>query len=81
LGGEQELDAARLINAYTHLYDTNFADVDGIKTHYVVLAYELENSMDLQLLPKSQHMSWKWVFARDQDSVHRNVVPYFQSSG
>ena len=80
LGDAQELNDARLIGAYTHLYDTNFAGVDGIKTHYVVLAYKLESPIDLLLLPKAQHSSWKWVSTTEQDSVHPNVHPYLQPS-
>ncbi len=77
LGDAQELNDAQLIGTYTHLYDTNFAGVDGIKTHYVVLAYKLESSIDLLSLPKSQHSSWKWASTKEQDSVHPNIVPYF----
>jgi len=80
LGDAQELNDARLMGAYTHLYDTNFAGIDGIRTHYVVLAYKLETSIDLLLLPRTQHSSWKRVSTKAQDSVHPNVVPYFQPS-
>jgi len=39
LGTEITLGEAQLLGAYDHIYDDNFADVDGINTHYVVLAY------------------------------------------
>jgi colanic acid biosynthesis protein WcaH len=41
LGKRQVINEAQLIGVFTHRYDTNFAGIDGISTHYVVLAYEL----------------------------------------
>jgi len=76
---------ARLIGAYSHLYDTNVFLEDGISTHYVVLAYELhlaDNLIDdLNEMETSQHSKYNW-FAREEvestPEVHEYVLEYFR---
>jgi colanic acid biosynthesis protein WcaH len=71
---------AHLLGVYTHLYETNFAGVPGITTHYVVLAYRVDLSAGLDTLPRVQHSSYRW-WARDEaiasGQVHPNNFPYF----
>ena len=73
---------ASLLGVYTHLYETNFARVPGISTHYVVLAYRLDLNLNLEALPRTQHSSYRW-WARDEafasGQVHSNTHPYFVS--
>lgn len=73
---------ASLLGVYTHLYETNFARVPGISTHYVVLAYRLDLNLNLEALPRTQHSSYRW-WARDEafasGQVHPNIHPYFVS--
>ena len=75
---------ARLLGVFTHQYDSNFAGVPGITTHYVVLAYELHLSLDLKRLPQDQHSDYKWWSSSEvanSEVVHANNVPYFLPSG
>jgi len=71
---------AHLLGVHTHLYETNFAGVPGITTHYVVLAYRVDLSAGLDTLPRVQHSSYRW-WGRDEaiasGQVHPNNFPYF----
>ncbi len=82
LGRAVALAEAVPLGAYTHLYATNFAEVDGIGTHYVVLAYALSRTELPEQLPAEQHSAYCWMSAdevlRDK-AVHPNVLPYFQA--
>jgi colanic acid biosynthesis protein WcaH len=77
LGERQSINEAQLIGVFTHRYDTNFAGIDGISTHYVVLAYEFKAAPEITSLPTSQHSKWRWARADERDSVHANVAAYF----
>jgi colanic acid biosynthesis protein WcaH len=70
------------MGAYTHLYPTNFAEVPGIGTHYVVLAHLLEAG-DLDDLPTDQHSAYLWVDHRDLEhpprgGIHENTARYLR---
>lgn len=77
LGMVCEIDDARLLGAFTHIYDNNFAEVAGISTHYVVLAYRLDLDLNLSGLPKLQHQAYQWLAANNQLKVHPNSQTYF----
>jgi colanic acid biosynthesis protein WcaH len=73
---------ASLLGVYTHLYETNFADMPGIGTHYVVLAYALSAAEVPQSLPDEQHSAYCWLSAAEalrHPEVHPHVLPYFQA--
>lgn len=74
---------AHLLGVYTHLYETNFAGVPGITTHYVVLAYRVDLDAGLDTLPRVQHSSYR-LWARDEaiasGQVHPNNFPYFPAA-
>jgi len=78
LNTRRALKDARLIGAFDHIYDTNFAEVDHISTHYVVLAYALRLDIDLKALPKTQHSEWKWASQANLSDIHPNTSAYFQ---
>jgi len=82
LGKAVDLEEAVPLGAYTHLYETNFAEVGGIGTHYVVLAYALRRAELPEQLPAEQHSDYCWLNAdealRDAE-VHPNVLPYFEA--
>ena len=80
LGVHSSLADARLLGAFTHQYDTNFAGIGGIGTHYVVLAYEFELALDLEQIPQQQHSGYRWWTsseAASSEDVHPNNLPYF----
>lgn len=81
LGTSYSIDHARLLGAFTHKYQTNFAHVPGISTHYVVLAYELQIDVDLEQLPMEQHSKYRWVGENgDLAMVHPNAIAYFSDA-
>jgi colanic acid biosynthesis protein WcaH len=78
LGKHYSIDQARLLGAFTHKYQTNFAHEPGISTHYVVLAYELQVDVDHEQLPMEQHSEYRWVGKNgDLTMVHPNAMAYF----
>lgn len=61
LGLTLALEDCRLDGAYEHHYTTNFAEADGIATHYVVLAYRLRLDPLPPLRPDGQHQQLRWL--------------------
>lgn len=81
LGQTFTLEDTQLLGAYDHIYDDNFAGVENINTHYVVLGYKiiLKDKLDLEL--DDQHSEVKWWSKNDlltDDNVHNNTKLYFQ---
>jgi colanic acid biosynthesis protein WcaH len=76
LGIELSDANVRFLDVYDHLYDTNFAEVDGVSTHYVVLAYEIARKLNLEDLPGEQHSRWAWVSRSTDKAVHPNTLAY-----
>jgi len=70
------MDDVRFAGVYEHFYGTNFAGVDGISTHYVVLAYVVQRSIDAVDLPASQHSAWAWLSDQAMADVHPNTLAY-----
>jgi colanic acid biosynthesis protein WcaH len=82
LGAPLARSQARLLGAYTHLYETNFAEAPGIGTHYVVLAYTLSAAEAPQSLPEEQHSAYCWLGVAEalhHPEVHPHVLPYFEA--
>lgn len=77
LGQPHTLGSARLLGVYTHRYLTNALLAPGVTTHYVVLAYELQDaggSVDAM----AQHSEARWFTRAQADAdVHEHVLPYF----
>ena len=71
---------ATLLGVYTHLYESNFAGVPGVSTHYVVIACRIDHCVALDALPRAQHSAYRW-WGRDEaiasGAVHPNTFPYF----
>ncbi len=79
LGRAFELDAARPLGVYEHLYDDNALGEPGVGTHYVVLAYELCVEGELPL-PDAQHSRHRWMTVDElvaDEAVHPNTRAYF----
>lgn len=77
LGFSCEIGSARLMGAFTHIYAENFAEVAGISTHYVALAYQLDLELNLSALPAQQHLAYRWLDAGSPFKVHPNSQAYF----
>lgn len=81
LGVELEIDSARFLGVYEHLYPDNFLEREGISTHYIVLAHRLELDIDLAALPPDQHRDFRWFSVPEllaSDLVHANTQAYFR---
>jgi colanic acid biosynthesis protein WcaH len=53
-------EAPSLLGAYDHIYEDNFLNVDGINTHYVVLAFAILLHHEIEFSPDEQHSDLKW---------------------
>lgn len=81
LGVEFTIDQVKLIGAFDHIYSDNFADKEGINTHYVALGYQINVKDHLNIKPDKQHSDIKWWTKQDllkDESVHQNTKLYFQ---
>jgi GDP-mannose mannosyl hydrolase len=76
LGVALSMDDVRFAGVYEHFYDTNFAEVDGVSTHYVVLACVVQRMFDTDDLPASQHSAWAWLSDPSMPDVHPNTLAY-----
>lgn len=63
------------VGVYEHLYPDNFAGIDGISTHYVVLPHHLDLDSEVALESDDQHEALRW-FSVDELMVHDEVHPY-----
>lgn len=70
---------AKLIGAFTHLYEANAFEVPGISTHYVVLGYQFSVEADISLKKNAQHNGFKWFSKEDvEEGIHENSLEYFK---
>jgi colanic acid biosynthesis protein WcaH len=79
LGHSMLLSEARLKGVYEHFYEENAAEVEGISTHYIVLAYELVWRNSTASLPFDQHEDYGWFSEQeivDHPQVHANTKAY-----
>ena len=83
LGTELTLSDGQLLGAFDHIYDDNFSGVDGINTHYVVLAYNIKLKDNFEIEPDEQHSKMKWWnkegLLKDSE-VHQNTKAYFSNT-
>lgn len=75
----------RLLGTYDHIYPDNYAGVDNINTHYVVMAYQFDLSRialaDFQPVVDAQHERFQWWQPAEllaSDVVHDNTKAYFR---
>ena len=74
------LPAVEFLRAWEHLYDDNFAGVEGVGTHYVVLGYSLALDRVPEALPHTQHRDYLWLTPdamRARNDIHPNTLAYF----
>ena len=91
LGVGTELRRKALFDGvYEHHYPDNFAGMEGVGTHYVVLAHRLiaEQHLpgieSLDDLPKAQHQRYVWMAVDallNNPQVHVHTKAYFQGQG
>lgn len=72
-------DGVAFLGAFEHLYDTNFAGIEGVGTHYVVLAHRVRLPRDTALTADAQHGRlrwWRWAEAVASPAVHPYTKAY-----
>jgi colanic acid biosynthesis protein WcaH len=69
------INPAKFLGVFEHLYPDNFAGVDGVSTHYVVLAYELGLPNGRVLTKDDQHGELKW-FSPTELLASEQVHPF-----
>jgi colanic acid biosynthesis protein WcaH len=72
---------AQFFGVYEHLYPTNFAQVDGFGTHYVVLSHKLKLKAGQDIIGDDQHSRLEWFSVEqilNDEKVHQNTKAYFQ---
>ena len=81
VGLDLSTEAPRLLGAYDHIYEDNFLNVDGINTHYVVLAFAILLQQEIEVRPDEQHSDLKWWEIDkllEDPTVHHNAKVYFR---
>nr|WP_028007986.1 NUDIX domain-containing protein [Solimonas flava] len=72
---------AHFVGVFEHMYPSNFAEVAGITTHYIVLSYAMHVST-LPLQPAdTQHRAWIGLKPAEllaHPLVHENTKAYFR---
>lgn len=81
LGVALAMTDARLLGAYDHHYQDNFAQQAGVETHYVVIAYALQLREKHAIQTDDQHADIKWWSKQallDSPVVHTYTKNYFK---
>ncbi len=81
LGLESEIENARLLGVYEHIYPSNRLERNGFGTHYVVLGYEMNLAHRPVSLPPDQHGEYLWLTPAEllaSAEVHANTKAYFR---
>ena len=81
LGINVALCDAELIGVFEHIYHSNFAEVPGVSTHYVVLAYQISLPSATNVLRDGQHSQMRWMTPEEittDHEVHKNTSAYFK---
>jgi colanic acid biosynthesis protein WcaH len=81
IGYESELEVARLIGAFDHIYPNNRFEQSGYGTHYVVVAYELLFNEAVKITLDASHSDYRWVgeeMLEKMPNVHPFVKAYFK---
>ncbi len=83
LGVQLDIDRARFIGVFEHLYADNFSGDPQFGTHYVVLAYVIEADLaELRLPGDDQHSDYCWMSEDEmlsRDDVHDYTKAYCAS--
>jgi colanic acid biosynthesis protein WcaH len=80
IGLEASIGDAKFIGVYEHLYDTNVFGEEGVGTHYVVLAHELNLGHRPPIVSDAQHSGFRWMRPAEliaSPDVHQNTQSYF----
>ncbi|MGR6804897.1 GDP-mannose mannosyl hydrolase [Sphaerotilus natans] len=74
---------ARPLGVYQHLYPDNFAGIEGVTTHYVVLGWTLDLPAGELQAADAQHRELRWFAPAElcaDPAVHPNTRAYFDAA-
>jgi colanic acid biosynthesis protein WcaH len=81
LGTAFSLSDASFLGVYEHIYPgENAVGIDGIGTHYIVIAYRMKTDSHKLQLPEEQHAGYRWSSIDellDDPNAHLNTKNYF----
>jgi len=80
IGLDVSIGDAKFVGVYEHLYDNNVFGEEGVGTHYVVLAHELNLDCRPPIVSDQQHSGFRWMTPAELISspdVHHNTRAYF----
>lgn len=78
LGENSKVESAQFVGVYEHFYPSNFYEISGFGTHYVVLAYEIKGR-DYNFPQDGQHSEFKWMeisSIKEDAKVHQYTKNY-----
>ncbi|GMR18653.1 MAG: GDP-mannose mannosyl hydrolase [Gammaproteobacteria bacterium] len=81
LGTPVRFYKAKLLGGYNHIHDDNYLGIEGINTHYVVLAYEYIADKNVKIVTDDQHSDMQWWNIRElllSKDVHPYTKEYFK---
>jgi colanic acid biosynthesis protein WcaH len=80
IGFKASFSKARLIGVYEHIYETNTQGAPAYRTHYIVLAHELNLVERPPIVGDTQHVHFRWMSPSEivsSPDVHPNTQAYF----
>jgi colanic acid biosynthesis protein WcaH len=80
LGIDVQREEATLLGVFEHLYADNFLGIDGVDTHYVVLAFQFDLEDCPPVKPDDQHLEMRWWRMEEllqSPGVHQNTKDHF----
>ena len=80
LGIDITMHDAKLLDVFDHIYEDNYLGVEGVNTHYVVLAYMVKVEENLEIIMDNQHSEINWRpidLLLNSPDVHKNTKSYF----
>ncbi len=83
LGIVMPFERASPLGAFDHIYSDNFANADGINTHYVALGYKVRLEKGIEFVSDDQHSDIGWWSLSDMlqsADVHPNTKLYFENA-
>ena len=78
LGKSLKINDAKFLNYYEHFYQNSLWNSKDISTHYLVLAFEYNSTINDKFNLNKQHKSFKWVSKKNKNdlNIHEYALNY-----
>ena len=80
LGIELSIDQGKLLGGFNNNYPDNYFNIEGVNTHYVVLAYQFKINTS-EIFRDTQHSEMRWWEVDkivSDPNVHEHTKDYFR---